>query len=569
MTQEERYKITSNEYADLMVEYSNNMRAFERYPEATVHIMTDRYAIVYIPIAQLSEEIISQYGYSSLPSMFGLTSEQSLEASGVDRLRRLPAYNLRGQGILVGIIDTGIDYTNPLFRREDGSSKIVAIWDQTIDSEDQYPLGMFYGTEYLQEQINLALSNENPFAILPSVDDNGHGTMLAGVVAGNVDSVNNFSGVVPDADLIIVKLKQAKQNIRDFFYIPEDAFCYQENDIMWATRYIDNMSKQLGQPLSLCIGLGTSQGSHDGRGHLSGLLSETGDFPGVAVSVSAGNEGNKRRHYFSTIDPTIGYDTVELNVGEGEHSFSMELWGAAPTTYSIDILSPSGEYIPRLTESLFLNRKISFIFENTTVFIDYEMVEAITGDQLILMRFQDPAPGIYRFNVYGRGDLIGTFHIWLPMGGFISENTYFTQSNPYTTITTPGNALVPITATAYDVINSNLYSGAGRGFTRLSLAKPDLAAPGVNVLTPNLEQGYSMSTGTGVAAAHVAGIAAMLLEWGTVREVYPGIDTVEIKKFLIRGAIRSDIYQYPNPEWGYGILDIYNVFEVLRANFQR
>lgn len=569
MVHEERYKITSNAYADLLVEYNNNMRVFERYPNATVHIMNERYAIVYIPVSQLTAQIISQYGFSSLPALFGLTSEQSLEASGVQRLRRIPAFNLRGQGVLIAIIDTGIDYTNPVFRREDGTSKIVAMWDQTIDSENQYPQGFFYGTEYTQEQINQALNSDNPLNVVPSVDDNGHGTMLAGVAAGRENPENNFSGVVPDADLIIIKLKQAKQNLRDFFLIPDGVDCYQENDLMWATTYAVDISRQLGRPLSICFGLGTSQGSHDGRLALSTMLSIAADFSGISIAVSAGNEGNMRRHYFDTIYPAIGYSIVELNVGEGETGFSMSLWGAAPTTYSVDILSPSGEYIPRIVERLRVNREINFIFEDTTIFVDYEMVESQTGDQLILMRFQNPTPGIYRLQVYGRGDLIGAFHIWLPMGNFISANTYFVQSNPYTTITTPGNAAVPITVTAYNTDNGILYPGASKGFTRINTVKPDLAAPGVNIISPNLEQGFSAVTGTGVAAAHVAGISAMLLEWGIVRGAYPGIDTVEIKKFLIRGARRSEILEYPNRDWGYGIVDIYHVYEVLTANFQR
>jgi hypothetical protein len=480
----------------------------------------------------------------------------------------LPAFNLRGQGVLIGVIDTGIDYTNPSFRKLDGTSKIAAIWDQTIESENQYPQEIFYGTVYLQEQINQALSSENPLEVVPSTDDNGHGTMLAGIAAGNEDLENGVSGVVPDAELIVVKLKQAKQNLREFFHIPEDELCYQENDLMWATRYIVETSRRLGRPVSICIGLGTSQGSHDGRGPISSLLNFYGDFPGNSITVSAGNEGIMRRHFYSTIDPSIGFSTVELYVGENEHSFSMELWGTAPTTYSIDILSPAGEFIPRLVEELNLFREISFIFENTIIYITYEMVETVTGDALILMRFENPSSGIYRFRVYGSGDIMGSFHIWLPMGGFISENTYFIQPNPFTTITTPGNADVPITATAYNMNNMNFYPSASRGFTRINMAKPDLAAPGVEIITPTLAHDFAMLDGTGAAAAHTTGIAAMLLEWGIVNENYPGIDTIEIKKFLIRGAIRSELYNYPSPEWGYGIIDIYNVFEVLRANYQ-
>ncbi len=568
MTEEERRRIVSDEYTDFIVEYSENPRAFEQFPDAVVHIMNTRFAIVYVPVSQLTARTISLFGYSVLPSCYGLSSEISLEASGITRLRRIPIFNLRGAGVLVGLVDTGIDYTNPVFLRSDGTTKIAAIWDQTIESE-RFPENFNYGTEYLSNDINQALNNLDPYSIVPSVDEIGHGTMLAGIAAGSEISESNFSGVVPDSELIIVKLKQAKQALREFFIIPEGVPAYQENDIMWGAQYIIRTARRLQRPVAICIGLGSSQGSHDGRDALSALLSVGGAFPGVVVSIAAGNEGNMRRHFFSRVDPQMGYSTVELNVGENEPGFTMELWGTAPNTYSIDILSPAGEYIPRISEGLNVNREISFIFERTRIFVDYQLIEAQTGDQLILMRFLAPTPGIWRFQVYTRGDLEGSFHIWLPMNGFISEDTYFIQSDPYTTITSPGNSLVPITATAYNPINNSLYQRASRGYTRIGEVKPDLAAPGVNIQAPTLEHGFTEISGTSAAAAHTTGVTAILLEWGIVLNNYPGIDSAEVKKFLIRGASRSPTQIYPNRDWGYGILDIYNVFDILRADAQR
>ncbi|MFT4146451.1 MAG: S8 family peptidase [Mobilitalea sp.] len=567
MTEGERFKITSNDYTDFIINYNQNLRTFERFPEGTTHIMNDRYAILYVPVAQLTSRTIIQYGYSVLPALYGLNSERALEASNILRLRRLPNFNLRGKGVLVGIIDTGINYTDPVFIHSDGSTKVLALWDQTIDS-DRYPAGYFYGTEYLAEEINQALGSANPLEVVPSIDEIGHGTMLAGIAAGNENEANSFSGVAPDADLVVVKLKQAKPAIRDFFLVPQDVPCYQENDIMWAVQYVVNFARSIQRPVSICIGLGSSQGSHDGRGALSDLISVAGNFPGVVMNVSAGNEGNSRRHFFAEIDREVGYSTVELNVGEGEPGFSMELWGAAPNTYSIDILSPSGEYIPRISESLRINRDIGFVFESTSINIDYQMVEASTGDQLILMRFNNPTPGIWRFQVYGRGDLRSTFHIWLPMGNFITDNTYFIQSDPYTTITSPGNSLVPITVTAYNPDNSVLYQRASRGYSRINIIKPEISAPGVNITAPTNETTFTSMTGTSAAAAHMTGFCAMMLEWGIVRGNYPGVDTVEVKKFIIRGAERNPGLIYPNRDWGYGILDAYNVFDILRAEFQ-
>jgi subtilisin family serine protease len=417
------------------------------------------------------------------------------------------------------------------------------------------------------EDINRALSSENPLAVVPSVDEIGHGTMLAGIAAGTEVPENDFSGVSPDSELVIVKLKQAKPALRNFFVIPQDVPCYQENDIIWASQYVIEVARRLQRPLAVCIGLGSSQGSHDGEGALSSVLSVGGEFPGVAFSVAGGNEGSARRHFFAEIEPDIGYSAVELNIAEGELGFTMELWGTAPNTYSIDLLSPTGEYIPRITETLRVNREISFVFERTTISIDYEMVEPSTGDQLIMMRFRNPTPGIWRLQVYGRGDLQSSFHIWLPMNGFISENTYFIQSDPYTTITSPGNAFVPITVTAYNPDNNNLYQRAGRGFTRINTIKPEIAAPGVNIQAPDLNQGFTEMSGTSAATAHTAGVVALILEWGSVRGNYPGIDTVEVKKFIIRGAKRNPGLIYPNRDWGYGILDVYNIFNILRSEF--
>lgn len=565
MTDTERNIITSNDYIDLIINYNNNLKSIERFPNSTYHIMNDKYAVVYYPVKQLTIPLIRQLGYTPIPACYGLTVQKSMEASGIQRLRRLPNFNLRGQGVLIGIIDTGIDYSNSVFRNKDGTSKIVAIWDQTIDSEN-FPRNYYYGTQYLKEDIDKALSSPNPLEVVPTTDTNGHGTMLAGIAAGSEITEQNFSGIAPDSELIVVKLKQAKPVLKDVYMIPANIECYQENDIMWALQYIVDVARNLNRPVSICIGIGSSQGSHDGRGALSDLLSITADFPGVVITIAAGNEGNSARHFYSEINPSIGYSVVELNIGENESGFSMELWGTAPNTYSIDILSPTGEYIPRITESLQVNRNISFVFEKTNITVVYGMVESSTGDQLIFLRFASPTAGIWTFKVYTRGDLKGTFHVWLPMNGFISDNTYFVSPDPYTTITSPGNSITPITVTAYSVDNNTLFRRAGKGYSRINTIKPELAAPGVNIPAPNLNKGFTNFTGTSAAAAHTAGINAMILEWAIVKGYYPNVDSVEVKKLLVRGAKRNPNIVYPNRDWGYGVLDVYNIFDTLRAS---
>jgi subtilisin family serine protease len=564
MTEEERNVIISEDYADLLIEYSGDVSVLQAFPNAIVEIINFLQAVVHVPVQDITNLTILELGYSVMPTLNGLISHASLEASGILRIRNIPNFNLRGQGVLIGIIDTGIDYTNPIFINADGTTRIASIWDQSIATGPP-PEGRQYGTEYTRDQINQALQSANPREIVPSIDTNGHGTMVAGIAGGSENSENDFAGVAPDAEFVVVKLKPAKRYLKQFFKVPEDAVCYQSNDILFAIGYLLDTAVILQRPMAICIAVGTSQGGHDGRGILGSYLSLISSSPGIGVIVAAGNEGNGRRHYYGEIDAVTGYDVVEVNVGEDELGFSMELWGGAPSIFSIDILSPSGEYVPRIAVGMDENREISFIFERTIIYVDYQMVEAQTGDQLILIRFENPSQGIWRFNVYERGDLNLGFHIWLPIGNFLSENTYFIKSDPYTTILSMGNAEVPITVTAYNNVDDSLYLDASRGYSRIGLVKPSVAAPGVNLTGPTMDQGFTSFSGTSTSAAHTTGIAAMILEWGLVRRNLPGMSTIEIKKLIIRGARRDLDLQYPNRDWGYGILDIYNVFDSLRT----
>ncbi|HWT74217.1 MAG TPA: S8 family peptidase [Mobilitalea sp.] len=553
------------DYADLIIYYFENPKLLEKYKNSVIQYINEAFAVVHIPVSQINPKTVTTFGYSAMPSVYGLTSEASLEASGINEVRKIPTLNLRGEGIVIGVIDTGIDYTNPVFTKADGTSKVISIWDQTIET-GHFPYQTNFGTEYISDQINQAIASSHPLEVVPSIDENGHGTMMAGIAVGNENKQAEFAGVAPDSELIIVKLRQAKQYLRSFFLIPQKATCFQENHIMWGVQYCVRKAQDLKKPLVICLGLGSSQGPHDGHSPLSIFLSLVGDVPRNAVVVPAGNEGNKGRHYFSNILPSIGYNSVELTVGEQDKEFSMEIWGNSPGIYSIDILSPGGEYIPRIAPSLKVNREISFIFEETTINVDYLMSESETGDQLILLRFHKISAGSWKFNVYGQSDLPLGFHIWLPMGDFISTGTYFIKPDIYTTLLSPGTSFLPITMTAYNPINNILYASASRGFTRTNVIKPSLAAPGVNYVAPNNKKEFVPYSGTSVAAAHTAGIAAMFMEWGVTKGNQANMDTLEIKNYLIAGAIRIPNTTYPNRDWGFGIVNIYNVFNAFRTD---
>ncbi len=564
MDQDCKDRILSEDYADFMIRNGSSLDDIKARLDICYDFINYDNVNVYTPVASVPKNFIHLYGYSAYPNCYGLMDIASVEASGIYRVRNIPNLNLRGHGILIGVVDTGIEYTHSAFRHADGTSRIVSIWDQTIQS-DSMPEGFPFGTEYTQEQINAALASDDPLSIVPSTDEDGHGTFLAGIAAGSASEENNFTGVVPDAELIAVKLKPAKNNLKEFWRIPQNVTCYQKNDLMYGIRYLVETASKLMRPLSLFIGVGTSQGAHDERGALSSYLSALAAQSGIAVVIAGGNEGNRGHHYYGAVKSGSEFDTVELKVGPNEEGFTMEIWGIGPSTFSVDILSPTGEYIPRIPARIAETREIRFIFEKTIINLDYQVVESQSGDELILMRFKLPTEGIWRFRVYSSGNLTVNYHVWLPIQQFITNQTYFVRPDPEYTLTSPGNTDIPIVVTAYDHTNQSLYINSGRGYIRNENIAPSLAAPGVNLIGPGLNNTYITASGTSAAAAHTAGITAMLLEWGILKGNYTHFSTIEIKNLLLRGAKRDPNMTYPNKEWGYGIIDLYNTYESLRS----
>ena len=453
----------------------------------------------------------------------------------------------------MAVIDSGIDYQHPAFRNGD-QSKILSIWDQSLPGGRSGRIP--YGREFTRVQINEALAAENPLEIVPLIDRNGHGTRLAATAAGNRIPEENFSGAAPEAELVIVKLKPAKKYLRDFYLFPREAEVFQEDDIMLAIAYVLQCAVENQMPLSICIGLGTNMGAHRGDGPLSEFINSTASFSQNSISIAAGNEGTARHHYLSGADRQEKTDTVELKVGEQESTrgFSMEFWGDSPNFYNIVIQSPTGERLPVSTALKYGTQELSFVFVETRILVNYIPIERRTGKTLVFFRFLHPAPGIWKLLVEERMPANGGFHIWLPTRGLISDETYFLESSPEFTITSPGDARDGMTVTAYQYHDNSLYVQASRGYNTENVVKPDFAAPGVGILTASIGAGrtFEQATGTSLAAAQTAGIAALLFEWALIRGNEPYFTGNSVKNYLSRGAVRDDIIQYPNPNWGYG-----------------
>ncbi len=560
----------SEEVADFIVRYSPQAveSLYELARTRCVNPVSQEYAIVHAPLSGVLPLSLTQHTYSAIPKLYGLQDTTALESSGILPVFSQPNLMSTGQGVLIGLIDTGIDYTNPLFQNPDGTSRILSLWDQTIEGRD-FPEAVagfqpFYGTVYDQEELNRALVSGSPLELVPSADTNGHGTFLAGAAAGRqIREADGFSGAAPDASLAVVRLKPAKQYLREFFAVPADADAYQENDIMTAAAFLLAVAGQLQMPLVLCLGVGTAQGSHSGLSPLAMQLQALSGTRGFACVIGAGNETGFRHHYLGTLAPGQEYEDVELRVADPSTGFSMELWADVSELYTVGFVSPSGEVIERIPMAVGQETTVSFQLDATRVFLSYQITESSSGRFLAFLRFTDPAPGIWHIRIFPTLFLTGRFHIWLPMQGFLTEDTGFLRPDPDITITDPGNAPLLLTVGTYNHITGSLYIHSSRGFTATGQVKPDLAAPGVDVQGPG-PLSLTQKTGSSIAAAITAGAVACIFSWGFTQENDMTLTSISVKSILIRGADRKEAFRYPNRQWGYGTLNLYRSFLLMR-----
>ncbi len=554
-------QVYSNDYFDFIIPLGEAY--FLSGPETCIQRIDEDFDIMYYPREGLPPLSIKDYSYAEIPKCFGLLDRTALEASGILQLQIQPALQLTGDGVLIGFIDTGIDYTNSLFRYEDGSTRIVSIWDQTIE-DGTTPLGILYGAQYNSEDINKALESENPYEIVPTRDTNGHGTFLAGVAAGGMDLDNDFSGAAPNAQIAVVKLKEAKQYLKDFFFIKEGVPAYQENDIMLAISYLNALANVKNVPLVICIGLGSANGSRAGESHLSAYLNYLCTRRQRAIVVATGNEAGARHHFAGQLTKDMEYEEVEINVAENSKGFCAELWAQAPELFDVAVVSPTGEVLEKIVARRGATESYNFIFEGTTVSVDYRFGAKITGSLLIFFRFENATRGIWKIRVYPKEISEGLYNIWLPLRQFTEGDIFFLRSNPDITLTVPSAASQVISVGAYSAVNRSIDADSGRGYSTSGVVKPEFAAPGVNVYGPDRRGNYIRQTGTSVAAAITAGAVAQVMQWAIVERNAPGITNATIKNLLIRGTTEPAPLKYPNTSWGYGALNVYQSFDLMR-----
>lgn len=531
---------------DIIVKYNGNILRLED-EEVRITELSNEYAIINLPesrIDRLTDQ--PEIEYVEKPKRLVFSVNQGKSVSCISPLQTAQ-YDLLGQGVIVAVLDSGVDYAHPDFRKEDGSTRILAIWDQTAAGTP--PEGYRIGAEFTAEQINEALAAstaQERYRLVPSRDLNGHGTGVLGIAAGNGRaSGGQYRGVAPESDILVVKLG-----------LPRPNSFPRTTELMQAVDYVIRKALEYQKPIAINLSFGTVYGGHDGASLLETFLDDMSNIWKTTILAGTGNEGAAAGHTSGVLAENEVQE-VQVGVTEGETSFNIQLWKSYVDELDIFLYHPSGERIGPIQESLGAHR---YRLGGTELLIyygkpsPYSISQEIYLDFLPVRDFIDS--GIWRVSLMPRRVVDGRFDMWLPSEGSLNIGTRFYEPVPGTTLTLPSSAGKLISVGAY---NSRLMAYApfsGRGYTRDNEAvKPDLAAPGVDIVTAAPGGGYRGMTGTSFAVPFVTGAAAMLMQWGIVDGNDAFLYGEKVKAYLRRGAKPLPGFTvYPNPQVGYGVL---------------
>lgn len=546
------------------------------------------YAVLTVPeglVERVAE--LEEIEYVEKPKRFFYEVTNPVADSCIQQLSRQD-FSLTGRGVLVAVLDSGIDYRLPVFRHLDGSTRIRYLWDQTLEQSErrQPPVGFRQGVEFDTVQINAALQAETPqeqFELLPTVDTSGHGTAVAGIAAGYseggggsngfYEGTRYYRGAAPEAELLIVKLG-----------LPDAASFPRTTEIMRGVTWAVRKAQELRMPLAINLSFGNSYGAHDGSSLLERFLDNAAEIGRTVICVGSGNDGASAGHLSGSLERTGGAGTgsgqtapgagaaartadVEIAVGEYESSLSIQMWKNYSDVYRIRLRSPGGQEseLPLSVE----NGKYTLRLEQTEVLVylgepaPYAVAQEIYLE-LIPSGRRYINGGVWTVRLEGIEIVTGQYYFYLPSAAARSASTGFYRPTPEVTLTIPSTAAKVITVGAYDSTYDAYADFSGRGYADTErtigvvtsgLAKPDLAAPGVGVTAPDIYGSYLPVTGTSFATPIVTGAAALLMEWGIVRGNDPFLYGEKVKAYLRKGArpLRGE-REYPNGRVGWGAL---------------
>ncbi len=507
--------------------------------------------------------VIEQSYYYMLCSQ----SVSPIAEAGIYQVQSNEYLDLTGQDVIVGIIDTGIDYLNEEFIDEIGESRILEIWDQTIPSEE--PNDVLFGSIYTKEQItdaiNLHKNGGDPYSIVPSRDTNGHGTAMAGITSAK--GYGLIKGGAPNSDIVVVKMREISAELREYLdFNLDNGPVFDEVSLYLAVNYLKQLKFKYNKPMVVLIPVQTNGGDHCGNTILEDQITKYSENIGFVVVAPAGNQANEQIHATGTFGDINKSGLIEMFVDKGQRRIRVDLYLENVGRASIRIVSPSGENTHNFSIRFGTAYNFKFLFEGTIL----ELIYRIDSNPMKLIQhvellFKDLKPGIWQIIISSEGDdKDKKFDAYLPLKELLRPETKFLNSSSSHTVTAPSTAKLAVSIGYYNQDFTSIVAESGQGYTLDNRTCPLLVAGGINMLTIGKGGIESLMSGSSVAAAVAVGGIALLLEWGIVKKNKVGLNTYGVIWLLVSAANTPKGYEYPNQYWGYGTLNIRNVFEVLR-----
>ena len=585
------------EYLPLLIKTSLTKSELRKFG-VLVYVQIGDITTAKVPIQNIENLVKHErVSFIQMPKKLTAHTDESLDEIKAPQARQ--QYNVSGKGVIIGVVDTGIDWRHNDFRNADGTTRIKALLDFSdpgdtngdgfLDGPDQYG-----GTLYTELEINNAL---NSIGTVNESDVVGHGTHVAGIAAGNGLATGNgipagtYVGIAPEADLIIVK------GTRD-----HGSNSFNEWDYINGMHFIDSLATAWGKSYVINLSLGGSGGPHDGKG-LGEQAIDNLVGPGItgkAVVVSAGNDGGKAIHASGTfsggttsIESKFTIQDYTPNSGNIDDIIQFDGWYKSLFNYSIQVITPGGSSYGPVSSG----HDSGFDTAEGLIYISNAKggPSSLNGDKYILIQVYDyysnktPKAGEWKIKVFGSA---GRFDYWL---GGSSMDVHFSSNVDYTMIAgTPGTAFNAITVGSYvtkshwtDLDGNSLYipglnvneasDFSSPGPTRDGRVKPEICAPGEKIASsysitappsgsysiftsgsgdyPNAyicqDNKHALTQGTSMAAPHVTGVVALMFE------KYPNRDAIQVRSSLVETA-RNDSYtsSIPNDKWGHGKIDV-------------